>query len=214
MTPARSVVVLAVVVAGLLTPWRPAPAYACSCAVGTVGEHYQKADAVFTGRVVDRTVTQSELRMRSSGEPARHTFAVKTVYKGDVQPAQVVVSAGSSCGLEASGPGPFLVFATNRAPGPPAPDPGQYAAHLCGGTQAVTPAVLSQIGAVAGAGGPPRARPSPSAPPSTSAAAAASVSALRTGRSAVLVLGAGLCALLIVGGAVDRLRRRGTSSRS
>jgi hypothetical protein len=55
--------------------------------------------------------------VQSSTDPALHVFTVDTVFKGSVQEQQRVVSAAddAGCGLEQSGTGPFVVFAT-RSP--------------------------------------------------------------------------------------------------
>jgi hypothetical protein len=84
-----------------------------------------------------------------------HVFAVDTVFKGAAHERQGVVSpvSGATCGLELSGEGPFVVFATRSA------DLGgmrftslaedQYAAFLCGGTAPSTPALEAELGALA-----------------------------------------------------------------
>jgi hypothetical protein len=69
--------------------------------------------------------------VQSSTDPALHVFTVDTVFKGSVQEQQRVVSAAddAGCGLEQSGTGPFLVFATRS---PDLAD-DRYSADLCGG---------------------------------------------------------------------------------
>ncbi|MGI8791726.1 MAG: hypothetical protein ACR2H3_00850, partial [Acidimicrobiales bacterium] len=49
----------------------------------------------------------------SSADPERFVFDVQDVFKGEVTSRQTVVTprSGASCGLEISGPGPYLVFA-------------------------------------------------------------------------------------------------------
>jgi hypothetical protein len=66
---------------------------------------------------------------------------VDRVYKGQATSTQVVTthSSGASCGLEISGPGPFLVFADQEQSG--------LTANLCGGTRAgAAPAVWARAG--------------------------------------------------------------------
>jgi Tissue inhibitor of metalloproteinase len=109
-----------------------APAHACSCAVASQAEHFQDADVVFTGRLVDRQEPPWRPVM-SSGDPAALTFEVSRVYRGEAERLQVVETAmsGASCGLVIDGQGPFLVF-TNHAP-----DGATLTASLCGGTRAI-----------------------------------------------------------------------------
>jgi len=112
------------------------PAYACSCVQQGPADQINRADVIFTG-----TVASEESR----GTTRRLTFTVDRVYKGSATATQVVEtnSSGASCGLEISGPGPFVVFA--QAGG------GRTAltANLCGGTtDQPAPASL-------GAGSPP-----------------------------------------------------------
>jgi hypothetical protein len=134
----RLLLVLALVVTGLAV-WA-APAHACSCAVATDTDLLDRADAVFVGTLVDRTVT-SQGDVYSSTDPAVHRFEVTGVYKGEVRADQEVVTSaeGASCGLELTEGDEVLVFASSAAPGGfgPAPGPGQYVADLCNGTRAL-----------------------------------------------------------------------------
>ena len=81
----------------------------------------------------------------SSIDPARWTFTVSRVFKGDVTATQVVVSevSGASCGLEIPRRGEFLVFA-ETAPARLSPEPGagELYAGLCGGTWVATDGAL------------------------------------------------------------------------
>jgi hypothetical protein len=133
------------------------PASACSCAgIPTTKESFDRADAVFTGSLVSRQVTHPDGDIHSSGDPAVHVFAVDAVFKGDVHERQYVVSpdSGASCGLELSGDGPFVVFATKASGTANSPLTGhedQYAAFLCGGTGPADAAVEAELGVLAGA---------------------------------------------------------------
>lgn len=125
----------------VLAGWVLAPsASACSCAGGTPTELALRADAVFSGRLVSREVL--------GGDTALHVFAVDTVYAGEVAARQGVVSAasGASCGLELTGEGPFLVFATR--------EDGRLAAGLCGGTTAWTAEAAAEVQMLTGATAP------------------------------------------------------------
>ncbi|WP_020574021.1 hypothetical protein [Actinopolymorpha alba] len=123
----------------------PAPASACSCVSQSPAEAYDRADAVFVGRMTDRDVPS---RLFSSTDRAVWTFDVSQVYKGEVHRQQeiVTVESGASCGLELQGSGPFVVYAEKNAGEPiPAPGEGQYAASLCGGSTELTPQVRTDL---------------------------------------------------------------------
>jgi hypothetical protein len=124
----------------VLTGWVLAPAAsACSCTGGTAADHALRADAVFSGRLVDREVV---------GGTALHVFAVDTVYAGEVSARQGVLSpaSGASCGLELAGEGPFLVFADR--------EDDRLAAGLCGGTAAWTLEAAAEVQMLTGASAP------------------------------------------------------------
>ena len=80
-------------------------------------------------------------------DPAVHVLAVDEVFKGVVHGEQGVVSAdsGASCGLELSGEGPFVVYATGTD--------GDYRAGLCDGVTTVTPETEGELRSLAGATG-------------------------------------------------------------
>ena len=90
--------------------------------------------------------------VHSSGDPAVHVFAVDEVFKGDVHQQQGVVSAdsGGSCGLELSGTGPFVVFATRAADGT------TLTADLCGGTAPAAAALAADLRSLTGTPAAPR----------------------------------------------------------
>jgi hypothetical protein len=120
------------------------PASACSCAgIPSAGAAFASADAVFTGRLVAREVRHPDWPVISSGDPALHVFAVDEVFKGVVHEEQGVLSAdsGASCGLELSGSGPFVVFATGSD--------REYSAGLCGGTTPATAEIRTELRALA-----------------------------------------------------------------
>lgn len=121
---------LAALIAPLLLIAGATPAFACSCAPMSEQEYYEHADVVFAGRLVDREEPPQRLIM-SSMDPATLTFVVSEVYKGEADERQAVGTAqsGASCGLEVSGEGPFLVYATEASDG--------LRASLCGGTRAL-----------------------------------------------------------------------------
>lgn len=167
-----------------------APAQACGCMSNPVlAQQFADAEAVFTGRLLSRTVAHpDDPGERSSADPAYHVFAVDSVLKGAVDGRQEVVSAddGASCGLEIRGTGPQLVFADRRD--------GELSADLCNGTAELTDDLAAQVEAVA-RGPLPEASPDPVAAGSGG------------GGPEVVVVGAAGAAVLIVGAVVMRRTR-------
>jgi hypothetical protein len=137
--PILKVLFAAVVFAGLLAVAVDVrPAGACSCAVGTDQQAFDRADAVFTA-------TLTKMEDPDSGRstaPRVYTFAVDDVLKGEVAPQQTVRSeqSGASCGLEIAGAGPFIVFAVASVHGSSDIElgAGELYAGLCGGTRAIS----------------------------------------------------------------------------
>ena len=129
--------------AGLLVGARPAAA--CSCAgVPSAAQAFASADAVFSGRLVSREVHRPDWPLISSSDPAVHVFAVDEVFKGVVHEEQGVVSpdSGASCGLELSGQGPFVIYASESG--------GDLTAGLCDGAAPAIPEVEGELRALAG----------------------------------------------------------------
>ena len=137
---------------GALVVVGASPAQACSCAGGTTAEFAERADAVFTGRLVSRTEPS---RLETSADPALHVFAVDAVAKGAVSERQEILSpvSGASCGLELSGEETVVVFATRTADlyldgsGPELED-NQYYAYLCDGSAPLTPQLEAELAAL------------------------------------------------------------------
>ena len=140
--PSLGRALLVAVLAALAVGWGLAhPAAACSCAGLSTAQQFARADVVFVGRLVERTVEEP---LTSSVDPARHVFTVDGAWKGEVPERAVVLSAesGASCGLELRGNGPFVVFAG---------DAGTHLdAGLCDGTTELTPAVEAELDDLAG----------------------------------------------------------------
>lgn len=133
LAPLRAVaLLLAAVLLALTALWATsAPAYACSCRSASDDQHAANAEAIFTGTITDDRV--------DDGEQTRTlVFTVDRVFKGQATATQVVTthSSAASCGLEISGPGPFLVFADQEQSG--------LTANLCGGTR--TGSALASMG--------------------------------------------------------------------
>ena len=186
----RRLLVLALGALVLLTAgWVVTPAaWACSCVPATTGEQVERADVVFTGTLVSREVVHPVPGVVGSDDPAVHVFAVEGRLKGATPAQQTVLSADSSasCGLDLSGDGPFLVFAT-RPPDAPA---GQLTASLCGGTAPADAQLVTEV-RTAVLGGTPGGPVDPAAGTS-----------VETPTSTFLLLLGGLVALTVLVGAL------------
>jgi hypothetical protein len=110
-------------------------AAACSCGVLTDEEALEYADAVFIGTLAE-VITPGGTSY-SSADPERFVFEVDEVFRGEVFAHQSVVTArdGASCGLEISGPGPFLVFAVTDDAFTGGAVDGELYSNLCSGTR-------------------------------------------------------------------------------
>jgi hypothetical protein len=94
------------------------------------------ADAAFSGTLVE--IIPPAVPSGSSGAPERFVFEVDEVFKGDVRARQTVVTyaGGATCGLELSGLGPFLVFASTDSPIELGVEDGELSSNLCSGSRA------------------------------------------------------------------------------
>jgi hypothetical protein len=110
-------------------------AAACSCGVLTDEEALDDADAVFIGTLAE-IITPGGVSY-SSADPERFVFEVDEVFMGEVFARQSVATArdGASCGLEISGPGPFLVFAVTNDDFTGGAVEGELYSNLCSGTR-------------------------------------------------------------------------------
>lgn len=110
-------------------------AAACSCGLLTDEEALEYADAVFIGTLAE-IITPGGTSY-SSADPERFVFEVDAVVTGEVFARQSVVTArdGASCGLEISGPGPFLVFAVTNDDFTGGAVDGELYSNLCSGTR-------------------------------------------------------------------------------
>jgi hypothetical protein len=175
------------------------PAAACSCAVMSEARKAAYADAIFVGTLIDRRIGEPTGAVTSSTHMAVWTFEVSRAYKGTVSKRQEIATAmsGASCGLELSGPGPFLVFA--RRPndavakswwGDRQLDPGQYVSDLCLGSRALSDGREPTVG------GPPPSSPAPAPSPAPASSPAPAGFAIGVGALAAVVAAAlGLAAL-------------------
>ena len=115
---------------------------ACSCAVLTDQEAFDRADVVFVGTLVEIVTPPGDAYL--STDPERFVLDVERVYKGDAVDPQTIVTArdGASCGLEIHGPGPFLVYATSTDSIVTGANDDERYANLCSGTRARADAVV------------------------------------------------------------------------
>lgn len=107
----------------------PTPAAACTCAAQLPLQHYERADAVFTGRLVRIDKAPRGLAYRSI-DPVSYDFAVERALKGAVAAQTSVgsVAGGESCGLEGMRVGErYTVFARFEN--------GGLRSGLCSGTR-------------------------------------------------------------------------------
>lgn len=218
------------VMAGGLLVMTAGPAAACSCAVvRSEAERMARADAVFVGELVGSRVDPSASTPKTSTmpdpAPVVLTFQVSRVVKGAVSERQEIVTpggGGASCGLELSGPGPFLVFAYDSAGDMYRLEPGQYASNLCSESRALggsgTPATSGPpaTGATARSdnwpsptSAPPALTDNPAAAPSGPPATGTAGRPGDSPSTASLVIGLGLLAAAVGSGlTILRTRRR------
>ena len=136
----------------------PGSAMACSCIEEEAAAQLARADAVFTGRVVEREepVAVRVPLLEGGDHHVQWTFDVEGVEKGDVHAVQPVQSGASSaaCGFEFSLGSHYRVLA-ERADG------GGLVTGLCHGTTAVAAgdAVAGDPPAAAPGQEPPAANP-------------------------------------------------------
>lgn len=111
----RLISLLAALCLGLVTvAVLPVEAYACSCKPISKRTAAERADVVFTGRVVEATTVRKP-------EPSRTEirFDVSRVYKGSVFSEQVVASpqTADGCGVDLEVGSSWVIFAEQRFQG-------------------------------------------------------------------------------------------------
>lgn len=142
--PVRVVLVaVSMVVAGVVGVVVAPSAGACSCGAADDTEAFDASDAVFSATSMER-LDGRDGTDRGSADPVRYVFDVDRVYKGDVHATQSVVTAasGAACGLELTGPGPFLVFAYDPSTYPDDPAgrnavDGELVSGQCSGSRRI-----------------------------------------------------------------------------
>lgn len=128
--------ILGLLAGAVLAVGSAGPAGACSCVETSDDEAFAAAAVVFAGVVTGRQ-DPPPAQVQSSADPATWSFAVSTVYKGDVLEGQQVQSAmsGASCGLELRVGGEYLVFADRQGP---------LTGNLCNGTRELANAAVPE----------------------------------------------------------------------
>lgn len=145
----RLLVVLALACSGLVLA--QAPAFACKCDVASVKKSAARADAVFSGVVLDSTVN----RAGSGADKDVYRVEADTVYRGDVTAARVeVVSPVTSCGLGGlQRDESYVFFVAARGT--------ELRADQCGGSGRATDRRIAQIENALGQGTQLNAEPAP-----------------------------------------------------
>ena len=153
--------VCGVVLAAVLVVNAPS-ASACSCVPTSDAEAFARADVVFAGELVE-VIPPPPAEIQSSADPEQFVFDIDLAYKGEVRSRETVITpmSGASCGLELSGRGPFLVFASTEPRGMVTEaEEGLLFSDLCSGSRALSDGAVP--GAF-GAGEPPQLSGSPAA---------------------------------------------------
>ena len=162
----------------------PTPAYACSCKSVSASDALRDADAVFHGRVTEKTA-----RSPSSAHRADLRFNVDAVYKGTVYRDQVVSSAqnSASCGLDPDLGTEWVIFAAESVEGTGNDTVQRLVTSACSGNlpTAIAPVVLGR----------------PTAPmQGASDRAERSTQADRRVTRGLVIAGVGLVGLVVLGG--------------
>lgn len=116
---------------GLIPFLSPQAAWACSCMQSTPEEQMERADVVFTGRVIDQQMKTVETQPFGGRTWVQWTFAVEADHKGSVSEQVTVESASNSaaCGVNFQMGERYQVFANQSKTA--------LRASLCSGTRAV-----------------------------------------------------------------------------
>lgn len=92
----------------------PRDAYACSCSGITTGTAARRADVIFQGRLLDKSVVRNPAPGRTEMR-----FEVSRVYKGEAYREQIVASPRGSnvCGLDPQLDSTWIIFAEEKIEG-------------------------------------------------------------------------------------------------
>ncbi len=129
------------------------PAHACKCTDLSVRDSVKRADAVFSGVLVDSSTARDDRKR------PRTTYRIdaETLYKGDLPGSRVLVmSTGGSCSLgDLPSDRRFVFFVSERG--------ADLSTNQCSGTGRAKGALLEKVEKVAGPG--TDVRPSPPSQP-------------------------------------------------
>ena len=180
-----------------------APAWACSCVQMTPAQATEVADVVLRGTLTEIEMPSRVQLLQSSQAPARYTFDVAEVYKGQARETTEVrsVTSSASCGIEGLLPGrEYVLFTQVKGE--------QLWMGLCGGSDLAASGLVADVEQVTGPGRPP-------VPPGLideTAPLPGASSGPRVMAWLVPLVGGGVLALVLAGlllGVVRRGRRRG-----
>lgn len=122
-----------VLTATLLVGVFVSPASACSCAIESEAEHYERADHVFTGTVLQKTVERGH-KADPFDDLHRYAVRVHEVLKGEVpRHVNVITTVHSAmCGIELAKGSEYLIFAFGDS------SDRRVETNLCSGTRLVS----------------------------------------------------------------------------
>ncbi|WP_299491067.1 hypothetical protein [Acaryochloris sp. IP29b_bin.137] len=117
---------------GVIPFLHPQVAWACSCIRSTPEEQMERADVVFTGRVIDKSMKTLETNPFGGLNLVQWTFEVEANHKGSVSKQVTVESASNSaaCGINFQMGERYQVFANQSDTA--------LRASLCSGTRATS----------------------------------------------------------------------------
>jgi hypothetical protein len=138
----------ALIVAAFGVVLTQAPAHACTCAKASVRTEVQRADAVFTGVLVDSSSTRGGRKGRTE---TTYRIDAGAVFKGDLPRARVqVTSPGNSCGLDLREQRRYVFFVSEEG--------ADLTSDRCSGTDRADDRLVGAVERLAGPGsdlGPP-----------------------------------------------------------
>ncbi|QUY43539.1 hypothetical protein [Acaryochloris marina] len=117
---------------GFISFLHPQAAWACSCMRSTPEEQMERADVVFTGRVIDQKMKTVATNPLGGLKLVQWTFEVEADHKGVVSKQLTIESASNSaaCGINFQMGERYQVFANQSKTA--------LRASLCSGTRALT----------------------------------------------------------------------------
>lgn len=137
---------IALVLAGSAVVLTQLPAHACKCAAGSTKDDIKRADAVFSGVLLDSSTGRTGERDRRE---TTYEIEAETVYRGTVKTADIVVTTetDSSCGLgELEADKRYLFFVVE--------DGAKLTTDQCSGTARASGELVEKVEKALGAGTP------------------------------------------------------------